>query len=57
MIMARDGNPRNLCPENLEAVSYKEFGRRIAKNPERAEYNRTVLAIGRLIHQTRKQND
>ena len=57
MIMTRDGNPRNLCPENLEAVSYEEFGRRIAKNPERAEYNRTVLAIGRLIHQTRKQND
>ena len=39
---------------NLEAISYEEFGRRTAKNPDRADFNQAVLAMGRLLNYSKE---
>ena len=49
-----DGGPCNFVAGNLEAISYEEFGRRTAKNPDRADFNRAVLAMGRLINYSKE---
>lgn len=54
MVIHKDGDPCNFVAGNLEAISYEEFGRRTAKNPDRADFNRAVLAMGRLINYSKE---